>query len=92
MERPLDDSTEVIVFQDGLLLNPEYAFPEILRRAFRHGKRSRTEFALWSFAEIESELQAGWVLNGEMTEWSDVRMAVQQGFEHGRDATVNPRE
>ena len=85
MERPLDDSTEVLALQDDRVASPESSFAEVLRRAFRHGKRSQVDFNLWEFTEIESELRAGWVLNGEMTEWHKVRGYVQMGFEHARN-------
>ncbi|MCE9561089.1 MAG: hypothetical protein K8U57_03440 [Planctomycetes bacterium] len=80
----MDDSTEVLALQNERVATPESSFAEILRRAFRHGKRSQGEFNLWTFDEIESELRAGWVLNGEMTDWHKVRGYVQMGFEHGR--------
>jgi len=84
MQRPPDDSTEEISLQDGWTVNPEYAISEALRRAFRHGKWSRQEFSLWTFAEVEAEVRMGWLLNGEMTEWREVRDSVRAGFESER--------
>ena len=88
MEPQKDDSVEVIAMGGAGVPNPEFAFPEVLRRAFRHGKRSRDEFALWSFPEVEAELRRGWMLNGETADWAEVRDSVRLGFETGGDSGV----
>ncbi|MBA4187395.1 MAG: hypothetical protein C0467_05175 [Planctomycetaceae bacterium] len=81
MDPSRDDSPEDISLEDVGGVNPEFAFCEVLRRAFRHGKRSQSQFNLWTFAEVETDLRAGWQLNGETTAWSEVRDSVRAGFE-----------
>jgi hypothetical protein len=88
MDFPQDDSVEEIALSSGGVPNPEFAFPEVLRRAFRHGKRSRGEFDLWTFDEVEAELRRGWMLNGETAAWAEVRDSVRLGFETGGDSGV----
>jgi hypothetical protein len=56
---------------------------ETLYRAFRHGSRARTHLPDWAFEEVEDELRAGWLLNGEVARWSAVREAIRTGFETG---------
>lgn len=85
---PRDDSVEVLTLGRDRVPNPEFALLEVLRRAFRHGKRSREEFDLWTFDEVEAELRCGWLLNGELTEWREVRDSVRLGFETGGDSGV----
>jgi hypothetical protein len=86
-----DDTTEVVV-----ALPPDLTPPPappidggVLRRALRHGTRARPYFPAWSFEEAESELRAGWLLNGETARWRDVREAVREGFEDEPDPKRN---
>ncbi|WP_439623436.1 hypothetical protein [Gemmata sp.] len=88
VDGPRDDSVEEIALGGEHVPNPEFASPEVLRRAFRLGKRSREEFDLWSFAEVEAELRRAWMLNGETAEWAEVRDSVRLGFETGGDSGI----
>lgn len=54
---------------------------ETFRRALWHGERAKPHFPDWAFEEVEAELRAGWLLNGEVARWGDVREAVRVGFE-----------
>ena len=60
---------------------PPAVDPAALRRAYHYGRLCRPRLAAWSFAQVESQLQAGWFENGEHVRWKDVRSAVQLGFE-----------
>src|SRR5207237_6128974 len=55
----------------------------VLRRAHRHGKRSRPHYPGKTFEEVEADLRAGWLLGREKAKWQDVREAVRRGFEQG---------
>jgi len=53
----------------------------ILERAYRYGQRARPHYAAYRFEEVERKLRAGWLIDGEMAPWPDVRDAVRRGFE-----------
>jgi hypothetical protein len=54
---------------------------DTLRRAYEHGIKAQNIHLPWSFEEVEPELRASWLLNGEKVLWNDVRTTVKQGFE-----------
>ena len=55
-------------------------------RLLSKGERARPHYPAWAFDEVEAQLWAGWLLDGETARWQDVRDAVREGFEH-RPAT-----
>ena len=79
-----DDKTELRVVVPDSSIPPsveEAIDPTILRRAYRHGWRAQQHFQAWTFDEVEAELRAAWLLNGETARWRSVRAAVREGFE-----------
>lgn len=85
--RPEDDTELMVALPEVPELPPELATHADLdpqQRARRHGRRARPYFPEWEFDEVEAELRAGWLLNGETARWRDVRDAVREGFEEPR--------
>lgn len=84
-----EDRTEEFLVPPELFVTAEAVCvatrPEVdadtLRRARRHGSRARLYFPEYAFEQVESELRAGWLLNGETARWREVRNEIQAGFE-----------
>jgi hypothetical protein len=79
-----DDKTELVVTVPDSSIPPsveETIDPAILSRAYRHGWRAQQHFQTWTFDDVEAELRAAWLLNGETARWRSVKDAVRQGFE-----------
>jgi hypothetical protein len=80
MSLPSDDTA--LCFDVGpVATQPPSIDPAVLRRAMKYGRKARSQFSGRFFRDVETDLQAGWLLRGEVTEWEWVRAAVRAGFE-----------
>ncbi len=74
-----DGATELVI--DTLPPAPRPVAETVRERAYRYGQRARPHYAAYMFDEVERKLRAGWLIDGEMAPWPDVRDTVRRGFE-----------
>ena len=60
---------------------PQTITAMVQERAYRYGQRARPHYTAYTFDEVERKLRAGWLLDGEMAPWPDMREIVRRGFE-----------